>query len=93
METYFVGIGPMEATTYSKDFDKCMERCRNRWGNNAYGWFILKMTKEQLYILNKEHTYNIDQCEIVWDDFNIAPTEKQLEFRKSIIFVKPLKSI
>ena len=51
------------------------------------------MTKEQLYILNKEHTYNIDQCEIVWDDFNIAPTEKQLEFRKSIIFVKPLKSI
>lgn len=93
MEMWYVGIGPFGETSCSKDFDKCLETCTERWSYNYYKWFILKMTKEQMNLLHTKHTFNIDECEIVWDDYNRAPTQKQLDFKKNLIFVKPLKDI
>ena len=50
------------------------------------------MTKDQHYAWNKEKILNLDACEIVWDDFQIAPSQKELEFKQNLIFSKPLKS-
>ena len=93
MEEYvYVGFGPWKETEWSKDFDRCLQYCHERWDNQAYGWYILKMTKDQHYAWNKERVLNIDACEIVWDDFHIAPSQKELEFKQNLIFSKPLKS-
>lgn len=91
-EMIYVGMGPWRSTTFSKDFDKCLENCYDKWQNNSLGWYILKMTKDQYSYYVHENYININECDIVWDEFHIAPTQNQIEFRKNIIFSKPLKS-
>lgn len=91
MEDWFVGMGPWGESTCSKDPQKCYEQCCDKWKYSSYGFYIVRMTNEQKYSWYKDHYFNIDECEVVWDENNVAPTQKQLDFRKNLIFVKPLK--
>lgn len=91
MAEIYVGIGPWRSTTFSKEFEKCLENCYERWKNNSTGWYILKMNNEQYKEYITKNILKIDECVICWDDFNIAPTQKQIDFKNSLIFTKPLK--
>jgi len=93
MNDWYIGMGPLNATMEAKSLEKCLELCERLWHKSYYKWYIVRMDDTQRHEFNVTKKFKIDNVDIVWDDYHIAPTQRQMDFKENIIFVKPLKDI
>lgn len=87
----YVGMGPWKESVVEHDFDTCMNNCKKRWSKNSFGWYIIKMPKDELSSWQTTKRFRIDKCEIVWDEMHKAPTQDKLSYWENTYTPKLLK--